>query len=405
MSESPVPLLVFADDWGRHPSSCQHLIRYLRARHEVHWINTIGTRPPRFDLSTLRRGWEKIRHWSRRSGKGEALPANLKVHNPHMWPWFRSKWDRRINRHLLGLALTSLVESLPSPPVAITTLPIVADLVGVLPVRRWVYYCVDDFSEWPGLDGTTLRRMEEILVERVDTLIAVSETLRERLAGLGREAQLLTHGVDLDLWRCSQVGATLPQLAGVERPLVVFWGVVDRRMDVAFVQRLDAVMTRGRIVFAGPQCDPDPALGQCRRVLRLGSLPFDQLPVLAHEAAVLVMPYANLPVTRAMQPLKLKEYLATGKSVVVRDLPATRDWDDCLDVVDTAETFAQVVQRRLTTGLPQSQEIARTRLAAENWMEKSLTFERWLWDDGLEQPLEQNRDDSSAKEKLVCRES
>ena len=34
------------------------------------------------------------------------------------------------------------------------------------------------------------------------------------------------------------------------------------------------------------------------------------------------MPYADLPVTRAMQPLKLKEYLVTDRPVVVADLPA-----------------------------------------------------------------------------------
>ena len=70
-------------------------------------------------------------------------------------------------------------------------------------------------------------------------------------------------------------------------------------------------------------------------------MPFEELPRLAREAGVLVMPYADLPVTRAMQPLKLKEYLATGRPVVVRDLPATRPWADCLDLADTAEEFRQ----------------------------------------------------------------
>jgi len=56
-------------------------------------------------------------------------------------------------------------------------------------------------------------------------------------------------------------------------------------------------------------------------------------------ADVIIMPYADRPVTRAMQPLKLKEYLATGKPVVVRNLPATRGWTDCLDLADTLKVI------------------------------------------------------------------
>ena len=30
-------LVVFSDDWGRHPSSAQHLIRQLLPRYQVDW--------------------------------------------------------------------------------------------------------------------------------------------------------------------------------------------------------------------------------------------------------------------------------------------------------------------------------------------------------------------------------
>jgi glycosyltransferase involved in cell wall biosynthesis len=163
---------------------------------------------------------------------------------------------------------------------------------------------------------------------------------------------------------------------GLERPLVVFWGVVDRRMDVAFVRRLAADMDRGTIVLAGPHNDPDPALLKLPRVVCTGPLPFDQLPGLAREAAVLVMPYADLPVTRAMQPLKLKEYLATGRPVVVRDLPATGDWADALDLAQTPEAFSAAVRRRLAVGVPADQRAARGRLAGESWAAKARAFER-----------------------------
>lgn len=378
-AEAPGSWLIFADDWGRHPSSCQHLARHLLARRRVVWVNTIGTRPPRLDRATLARGLEKLRHWTGRAEAADpgAEPPGLRVLSPKMWPWFRSAPDRRLNRALLVRQLTPLLRSLPAPPIAVTTLPIVADLVGALPVARWVYYCVDDFGQWPGLDGATLARMERDLVTRADVLIAAGVALQERLARAGRRAHLLTHGVDLDHWVAGAGGVRLPQLDGLSRPLVVFWGLVDRRMDLAYLERLAAELPDGTILLVGPESDPDPALGRLDRVARHPAMPYDQLPALAREAAVLIMPYADLPVTRAMQPLKLAEYLATGRPVVVRDLLSTRPWADALDLTDSPETFARAVRLRLQTGLPAGQEAARSRLAGEGWAEKTRAFERW----------------------------
>jgi glycosyltransferase involved in cell wall biosynthesis len=375
-----LPLVVFADDWGRHPSSCQHLVSRLLPGHRTFWINTVGTRKPRFDLDTLRRGMEKLRHWTRPKAKQEVLPANLQVLNPRMWPSFDSRFARWLNRRLLTSSVAAAARETGELPVAVSTIPLVADLVNGALARRWVYYCVDDFTTWPGLDGDTLRRMEEEFVQRADVLISVSETLQQRLAAMGRSSHLLTHGVDTGFWSTPETGVTVPIPEGLERPLVVFWGVVDRRMDTAFLTRLAKVMDRGTVVLAGPEADPDPALSSLPRLIRTGALPFASLPALAREAAVLIMPYADLPVTRAIQPLKLKEYLATGKPVVVRDLPATRPWADCLDLANTAEEFTAAVSRRLTDGLPQQQQLSRARLAGEGWDEKALAFERWLFE-------------------------
>ena len=42
----PTQLIVFADDWGRHPSSSQHLVRELLPQYPTLWVNTVGTRRP-----------------------------------------------------------------------------------------------------------------------------------------------------------------------------------------------------------------------------------------------------------------------------------------------------------------------------------------------------------------------
>jgi glycosyltransferase involved in cell wall biosynthesis len=291
-----------------------------------------------------------------------------------MWPSFATSFGRGVNRRLLLRQLAPTLKQLNRPAVAVTTLPIVADIMDDLPVRRWVYYCVDDFGQWPGLDHQVLQRMEEQLVVRADILIAASEYLQERLARMGRAAHLLTHGVDLDFWS-GDPGLDLPtQLVRDERPWIVFWGLVDRRIDTAFVNRLASDLTRGTILLVGPQQDPDEMLTVSARVQCVGPVPFQVLPRLARESAVLIMPYADLPVTQAMQPLKLKEYLATGKPAVARALPATRQWRDALDLADSAEEFSRMVRERIDTGLPSVQLKARARLVGESWNVKAWQF-------------------------------
>jgi len=433
-------ILVFSDDWGRHPSSCQYLTAELlkggRGTHDlgvddaakleaqepsdlrlhvdrphcwsrkidestlhhpqtgtrnpvsatgthVLWVNTIGTRPPRLDWLTLRRGLEKIGSWVRHGDDSpeSALPPGLRVVNPRMWPWVASPSARRINRRLLTRQLTPLLDG-EGGWTAVTTIPIAAVVLDTLPVDRWVYYCVDDFSVWPGLDGQTMLDLERAVIERADEVICASDSLAERIGGLGRKSAVITHGVDFDFWAGGQVrepvadainhaAGAIAQAAG---PRAVFWGVVDRRLDTDWLMRLSASPEIGSIILVGPQQNPDPAILSLPKVVATGPLPMADLPVVAAMADVLVMPYRDAAVTRAMQPLKLKEYLATGRPVVVRALPATEPWRDCCDVTSSTDEFVTVTAARASGTIPDHQSTARKRLMQESWQAKAAAF-------------------------------
>lgn len=375
------PLLVFSDDWGRHPSSCQYLIREMLPHHEVVWVNTIGTRPPRINLATIKRAWGKIRQWSRKANQVSEKHQHLTVLNPRMWPGFSTGWQRKLNRRLLLRQLLPVLEKMPVRPFAISTIPIVADIIKDLPIQSFVYYCVDDFSVWPGLDGKTLGEMERQMLPLADTIISASEHLLSRLQSFGYPSTLLTHGVDLDFWRMTKPESTLLDLKRFEKPWIVFWGVVDRRMDTHVVQQLSEKLDQGTIILAGPLDEPDPTLLSLKRVQCIGPLQLAQLPALAKEASVLIMPYADLPVTRAMQPLKLKEYLATGKPVVASCLPANLEWHDCLDLAGSPIEFVDKVKWRMQKGVSSGQQEARVRLSHESWKSKAETFAHRLFHD------------------------
>ncbi len=413
--------LIFSDDWGRHPSSCQHLMRCLMeiGGHRVFWVNTIGTRPPRLDLLTLRRGMEKIRSWvgaSRADGPNrtgqetsslgtgdpaagtlsgkpsvsglsstipgtEAVPE--KVLQPIMFPWFRSRFDRRLNRTLLVKQLNRALEG-ETNVTAVTTLPITADLPGMLPgVTRWIYYCVDDWSRWPGMDAKPLAKMESLLVQKADKIVTAGENLRDRLLRMGRDSLLLTHGVDLDFWkkgsRSSGNGKRKFTKEGIF-PTFVFWGLIDERLEPEMLERLAADAPDSQIVLAGPTASQEMLhrLEKISSLKFLGALPPEELPQLAAEADVLLMPYRKNEATEQIQPLKMTEYLASGKPAVVRDLRAALSWADALDIADTPERFSHLARLRAGTGLPEEQQMARLRLEKETWKKKARDFEAFI---------------------------
>jgi glycosyltransferase involved in cell wall biosynthesis len=369
-------LVIFSDDWGRHPSSAQHLARHLLATYDIDWVNTMGTRRPSLSLADVKRGFEKLGDWLRppkpaaADGEVTALPPGLRVHAPLHWPSFSAPWERALNRSLLGRALAPVFT--PAPEAVITTVPITADLAAATPHLRWIYYCVDDLAAWPGLDASTLRTMEQDLLRQVQMIVAVSDHLAAVHKGRA-PVRLLTHGVELETWRSVQRRA--PRAAG-EKPTALFWGLADARLDSAICR---ALAEASNLVFVGPQAaDLDPALLSHKNIVWRGPLPFAQLPREAEAADVLVMPYADLPVTRAMQPLKLKEYLATGLPVVATPLPATREWQDAFDSVGDPAAFVARVIERAQAPLPESQRIARERLSHESWGAKAMQLREWI---------------------------
>lgn len=380
-------LIVFADDWGRHPSSCQYLVRHLMARRNVLWVNTIGMRRPRLDRTTLRRGWEKLREWSRKDRPAIGLPDDTqpKVVRPLMWPSFSRRWERGWNRRLLARQLAPWIEAMPRPRTAVTTIPIVADLLGLLPLDRWVYYRVDDFRHWPEMDGRVMADMEHQLISGADRIVAASERLREGVEECGRDAVLLTHGVD---WRAWQNAATAPRelwsraealFAPFAPPRLVFWGSINWQMDEAILAALNQG-AEAAIVLVGPVTDCPSGILRLSRVVTVGPVRPELLPLLAELSTVLIMPYKNGPGLEESQPLKLKEYLASRRPGVVRDLPANRAWGDALDLADSPQEFLNAVRLRIQTGLPPAQETARRRIRDEDWEQKAAVFDQVLFD-------------------------
>ena len=345
MAEVPVPLLVFADDWGRHASSCQHLIRRLREDRPILWANTIGTRQVKADGFTLRRGVEKIKNWSK----------GLKQVDRQMWtidlpmlPGMSNRLLREINRHLVTSRLRSVLAGLGlEAPIVLTTLPYVGWLIRGLRRRGLVYYCTDDYSFWHSADRETLQQAERELCRETDLILAASQALYRRLDPMGRCAYF-PHGVDFAHFASvGELRQADPTLAQLPRPRIGYFGLIYEKLDFGLLAGVAEQFHQGSLVLIGPHAYSPPEFGQLSNVHFLGQKPYEELPRYLAGLDVLLLPYVDDAMIRQSGPLKLRECLASGKPTVSIDVPEVRILQPHVRVASDRQGFLDEVRQAL----------------------------------------------------------
>lgn len=373
-----ISFLVFSDDWGEHPSSCQHLFRKISEKYKVLWVNTIGMRNPRLALSDIEKAFNKVRKMLSEPDKGaKHIPGEgVTACQPVMLPFIRLPLVRRINCSSVIISVRSRLARLDMRgPILVTTVPNACDYVGKCGESRVIYYCVDDFTEWPGLENNIIREMEEELIQKSDLSVATSQKLHEKLSRSGSPAYLLTHGVDLEFFR-QTVAREHPLLDSIPRPRVGYFGLFDERSNNGLIAELARRMSDVSFVITGRVESDTLCQENIRNVHFTGSVPYGELPTMVKGWDVLILPYVMNKLTDAISPLKLKEYLAVGKPVVSTPIPEVLKLNEYVSIAETAEEWEKALRTCLDSPDSMKPKPGEDFWANETWDKKAEQFLR-----------------------------
>ena len=340
--------IVFSDDWGRHPFSCQHIMSRFLPGNRILWVNTLGMRNPSLTMYDLRRSIEKIRGWfSPKKSIVSNLPENLTVIRPVVTPYNNIKPVRARNRRsVVGAVRTAMSVLGMENPVVITTLPNSVDYLGAFNEVASVYYIVDDFTEWPGLDHVFVRQMEDELLAKVDLVCASADELCRKKTRQGTAPFLLPHGVEYEHFATVTSDAE-KYFPGINRPIVGFFGAISPWLDLDLIYDLVIMKPEWSFVFIGP-VDADIDRLRCLPNFFLpGKIPYQQLPAYAASFDVALIPFLVNELTVSVNPLKLMEYLACGLPVVSTPLPEVAKYGSDIYLAETAEGFATSIEQAL----------------------------------------------------------
>ena len=150
--------------------------------------------------------------------------------------------------------------------------------------------------------------------------MCVSDELAAQVTADG-PAVVIPNGLNAEEWR--QPLPAPAAFSGLVRPIVTYTGTIDDRLDTGLVAKVADDPAVGSVALIGPCEDSvlERKLRSIPKVTLFGSMGRRDLTGALVASDACIIPHVVSPLTRAMSPLKLYEYLAAGKPVATTDMP------------------------------------------------------------------------------------
>jgi glycosyltransferase involved in cell wall biosynthesis len=366
------------DWWYHHPHSKAHLMRkFARDGNKVIFVNSISMGLPGLKhKDLLPRIKRKLGSYSKLARQTE---EGITVVSPASLPFFGSAAARRVNRRLLGAQIGKLARSRGlSKPILWIAIPTAAEMIGTLDEAVVVYQVSDKYDANTmdhATDPSLIRRLHEHAIDAADLVFYSGRKLfNEATRGCDR-SYLLEQGVDYEHW-CRVGEGTIEvasEVAAIPPPRLGYFGAIEPWLvDQELIKRAARERPEWQWIF----------IGNKSRGLEIEELPnthflppvaYAELPRYAAGFDVCVLPWeTEQSFTSYGSAIKVREYLATGKPVVIAPLPEYEPMGDVLRIARSREEFLRLVEEALRETDPVMKEKRRAAVASGTWEARAI---------------------------------
>lgn len=351
------------DWWYHHPHSKNHILKRLARSNRVLFINSLTMGLPGITnpdlLLKIRRKMKSYWRWLRR------VPEGLYVMTPLSIPAYGTKPVQLLNRYLLAaqIRLAMKICGL-SSPILWVAIPSAAVVVEQLPAKLILYQVSDkyDANEDSAIDPDVIRGFDHRLKELAGAVLYSGRKLYEE--ALEPNRFFLEQAVDFDHF-AKEASHTNPAIAQIPRPVLGYFGAMDYVMDAALIEQVARQRPDWSWVFIGLRSNFMAI--KAPNIHFLGSKPYSELPEYIRHFDVCVLPWRlGNKFTSYGSAIKVREYLATGKPVVMAPLYEYHDFPG-IRFYRTVDEFVAAVEHAIHCDSAQDREQRQSAVRNATW--------------------------------------
>jgi len=361
-------IVCIASSWFDHPTSKHHVMRILAEPNRVIWVNYHASRRPNLSIRDFRLALRRLR----RSCAGpQRVPAGLTVLSPLLPPFPQSRLARAYNTRVLVRQIGEALAALPAARRQLWLFtPDVPELIRHFEFERVVYYCVDDFAGFSGYDPSAVEKLEAATLAASDVVIATSTRLYQSLRAVHSNTHLIPHGVDFEHFAPAAEPGRLeipPEMRHVTGPVLGYVGLISDYVDLHLLAQAARARPKWSFVLVGNANCPLGALSALPNVHLLGGRPYADLPRYCAAFDVGLIPFRMNRLVRAVNPIKLREYLAAGLPVVSAPLEAVLEYAPAVYAAQNLEQFLAACELALRENDEAARRARQNLVRAESW--------------------------------------
>jgi len=246
-------------------------------------------------------------------------------------------------------------------------------LLDRYPRARWVYRMCDDTAAFPDTPRS-FPEIEREVLKRADLVLATARALEQRARASGaRRVLYLPNACEPE--RFAAPPRADAGLASLGRPLAIYVGALDHWFDRDLLAETARLLPGWRFALVGPERGAAGPLASLPNVHRVGPRRYEDLPACFAAADAGIVPFRLTPMTHAIHPIKVYEYLAAGLPVVATPMAETAAMQAPLTLASDAAAFAAaLVSACDRSGAPGGEAARSARIA---WARRHTWDERF----------------------------
>src|SRR5699024_719716 len=252
------------------------------------------------------------------------------------------------------------------------------DLSPLISHEHLVYDCVDDHISFSGMmDKDMMLAMEKELSEAAQVTYYTARQLKHLKESWANQAYLVPNGAEYEHFVVAEdlakdeanVPNDMKQYIKEGRTVIGIVGGIGDWVDLDIVYETAVKREDYTFIVIGP-VDTDVAshiLNQAN-IEFLGARPYADLPNYLAFFDVCMIPFKINELTKSVNPIKMYEYLSTGKQVVSTPIPEVVTYSDYVDIVHDADELVEKVEsyRQLPDDVKQEKKQLRQQVGKEN---------------------------------------